>query len=289
MDYRIRHARSGDKLAIASFTGDTFEWGDYVADAFDRWLADPQGILVVAIDEHDAAVAMARGTLLSSTELWLQGARVHPDWRRLGIASAMDEYMEDWARRRGAQVARLAVEDWNTPAQSQVDKIGMRRTGDWVMAKSGVPGNHIAVSGNGGRRRPPQDRLVAAPSAEAAPAFMAWSAGELGRAARGLFAVGWTWRRLTMDDLVKGARGAALWTSPAGWALAALDDGGLEVGWAETGAEDAAELIRAILDLAKELKAEAIHIKLPALDWLEQALETAGFETSTLTLFAKPL
>jgi GNAT superfamily N-acetyltransferase len=289
MQYRIRHARSTDKPSVAAFTEDTFAWGDYVTGAFDRWLADPQGVLVVATDENDEAIAIARGTLLSATELWLQGARVHTDWRRFGIASALDAELENWGRAQGAQVARLAIEEWNAPAQAQVQKIGMRPSGEWLTGDRDVHGPQIVPSGNGGRRRPPQDRLVAAPSAEAAPAFMAWSAGELGRAARGLFVLGWNWRRLTLDDLVRGARGAALWMSPAGWALAALDDGELEVGWAETGPDDADELVRAVLDLADELNADTVTVKLPALDWVRQALDVAGFRTSSLTLYAKPL
>lgn len=77
--------------------------------------------------------------------------------------------------------------------------------------------------------------------------------------------------------------------SPAGWALAAVDDGDLEIGWLETGADEAAELLRAILDLAGELSAERITVKLPAVDWVQPALETAGYTTGGLVLYAKEL
>jgi len=290
MDYHIRRAQPGDKKAVAAFTESTFAWGDYVADAFDRWLVDPNGILLVAADAADSAVAIVRGAMLSPTELWLQGARVHPEWRRRGVASALDETMETWARSRGGRVARLAIEDWNTAAQRQVGKLGMRRIGGWMTAWRDAKAAKPIVTGNGGRRRRPQDRIAAAPSAEAAPAFMAWSAGSLGRAARGLFAIGWTWRRLTLEDLSAAARAGALWMSPAGWILGAVDNHkDLEIGWVETGQEEIDELLTGVVDLAPELDATHVTLKLPAVDWMRAALERHGFTTEGLVLYAKEL
>ena len=53
----IRPARPDDKSAIATFTTDTFEWGDYVADAFDAWMEDPDGqILIAATDEDEELI-----------------------------------------------------------------------------------------------------------------------------------------------------------------------------------------------------------------------------------------
>ncbi len=289
MEYRIRPAGAADKASIAAFTQETFSWGDYVVDAFDRWLADPNGTLMVAVDATDTAIALGRGAMLSPTELWLQGARVHPDWRRKGIASALDHTMEEWAKGRGAQVSRLAIEDWNDPAQTQVEVIGFRPVGAWHSASRDVRTSAPTAGGNGGRRRPPLDRLVAAPSAEAAPAFMAWSSGTLGRSARGLLAVGWTWRRLTLDDLGRAAKANALWMAPAGWAMGAMDEDQLEIGWLETGPDEVGELLKSVLDLAAELGADSLNLKVPDVGWLTAELNRTGFTLHKLTLYSKPL
>lgn len=289
MEYRIREARAGDKAAIAAFTTDTFSWGDYVVDAFDGWLTDPNGIVLVAVDSADTAVAIGRGTMLSDTELWLQGARVHPDWRRRGIASALDDQMEAWARDRGARISRLAIEDWNAPARAQVEQIGLRPVSTWTHASRDVRVGIPSVRGNGGRRRPPLDRLTRAPSAEAQPAFMAWSAGALGRAGRGLVAIGWTWRRLTIDDLAAAAKGGALWMCPAGWVMAAPRNDTLEVGWLESGPDDLPELLKSTLELAAELDATRLSVKAPSLPWLDDEMERTGFSTGGIIVYERPL
>ncbi len=289
MDYRIRAARADDKPAIASFTEDTFSWGDYVVDAFDRWLIDPNGLLLVATDGDDHPVAISRGTMLSATELWLQGARVHPEWRRRGIASALDRTTEDWARDRGGRICRLAIEDWNTPARVQVEKIGLRPVSEWVHASRTVRTAAPVAKGNGGRRRPPLDRFVRAPSAEAQPAFMAWSGGPLGRTARGLLAIGWTWRRLSVEDLVRAAKAGALWMCPAGWVLAAPNEETLELGWLEAGPDDIGELLKSALDLAAELDAERLSLKVPEVPWLVDELERTGFDTGRIIIYERAL
>ena len=63
MSFSIRPARAGDKAAIASFTQNTFEWGDYVTDRFDEWLDDPKGVSIVGVDhdDTDSAIRIARG------------------------------------------------------------------------------------------------------------------------------------------------------------------------------------------------------------------------------------
>ncbi|HEX9855073.1 MAG TPA: GNAT family N-acetyltransferase [Acidimicrobiia bacterium] len=289
MTYTIREARPGDGEAIAAFTEDTFEWGDYVADAFGPWLDDPAGHLVVAADEADRAVATAFGTLVSDQEAWLQGARVHPAWRRRGIAGALDEVLESWARQRGASVARMVIEAWNTAAQAQVGSIGYRRVCSWVHAERSVGAASPVTAGNGGKRVAASEQLVRAHSSEAEPAYVSWSAGQLSRAGRGLIGIRWRFRRLTIDDLKSGARHDALWAARSGWVLGARHGEMFEVGWLETSEEDAADLARAIVDLAADQRAELLEVWAPDVGWLATALRRAGCELDQMSVWAKAL
>ena len=289
MDFTVRAARDDDIDAIAGFTQDTFEWGDYVVDVFAHWVRDPNGRVVVAVDAADRPVAMSRVGMVSATEAWMQGARVHPDWRRLGIAGAMAAALTGWASDRGAQVARLAIESWNEAAQRQVERDDFVRASEWVAAGRSVGDASPLPAGNGGRRVSALEALTRAHSSDAEAAFMAWSAADLGRAARGMFAVGWTWRRLTPDDLVSAARGEAFWSARSGWAMASRRDDTMEVAWVETRAEDALDLMRALVDLASAEGAEHLSIKLPAVDWLSQAARRAGCQLDELAVYEKAL
>jgi GNAT superfamily N-acetyltransferase len=287
--YEIRPARAEDHSAIVSFTEATFDWGDYVASAFEDWLDDPQGLAVVAADPDDRAVAVSKATLVSGTEAWFQGARVHPEWRRRGIANAMADAMAEWARSRGAKVVRLLVEDWNEPAQRQVEAGGFRAVGSWAVAERTVGAASPVPSGNGGRRVPALEQLVRAPSAEAEPAYMSWSTGELGRAARSLVAAGWMWRRVSSADLVASAKAEALWAARSGWVIAARNEDAFEVGLVETRPDDATDLMRALVDLAVAEGAERIRIKIPDVAWLTAAARRAGCDLWRMVLYERSL
>lgn len=289
MEPTIRHARDSDHDAIAAFTTATFEWGDYVADVFPDWLADPTGCVMVAVDDEDTPVAVGRGIMLSETELWLQGARVNELWRRRGLASAVAEAIAAWGREQGALVARLGTEDWNTAAQRQVEKVGFRPVGDWVVAVRPTPAAEPATSANGGKRARARRKLERAHSTEATPAWISWRSGPLVQPARELHSWHWRWSRLEFDYLVGGAKNGELLSSPAGWAYARVDKERLLIGWLECGPDDADQMIRAIVDLAQDAGAERIHLPVPAVDWLVEALETAQFELHPMVIYERAL
>ena len=276
VSYTIRPALARDKVAIAGFTRDTFSWGDYVADKFDEWIEDSSGQVIVAADDMDNAIAVSRVSLLSPAEAWFQGARVREDCRRQGIAGAMAEFGTRWARQRGALVGRLVIEHWNAAARAQVEREGFRAAGDWVRAHRPLGAASPVPADNGGRRITAMEQLVPAPVAEAEPAFISWSSGPLARAARGLFAVAWTWRRLIDTDLEAAGRHDGLWMVRSGWGMAAPRGDLFEVGWIETREENAVDLMRALVDHATRRNAKSIGIMMPEVDWLTTAARQAG-------------
>lgn len=289
MDYSIRPAKTSDIESIAAFTKDTFEWGDYIARALPNWLEADESRVLVAADPTGMAVAVGRALLLSASELWLQGARVHPDWRRLGIASDIGEALLAWGRTQRARIARLAIEDWNEPARSQVAKSGFHHTSDWVMARRSIDANEPTAGGNGGRRTRARRKLVLAHSSEALPAWLSWQSGPLAGPSRGLFFSEWRWRRLTLADLEAAARDRSLWTSEAGWVYADAQEEELTVSWVECAREDASDMIRSIIDLAIAADCQEAEIALPAVDWLLAAATTSQCELFPMAIYERPL
>lgn len=287
--WAIRQATAADEGAIVVFTRDTFEWGDYVADSFGTWLTQPDSHMVVAVDDGDTPIAMSRARMLSPTEAWFHAARVHPDWRGRGIAGEMAEVLRSWASNEGALVGRLLIEDWNESSIRHVEKIGFRRIAEVVRATKPIGDASPSPDGNGGRRVPSRLRARPAHATEAAPAFASWSVGELGRAARGLVGSRWAFSRLDVDRLATAAKQGIFWEIGAGWAVAEVDGDTLEAGWLEARPDDAADLLRALTDLAVGRGVERIALWLPAVGWIVRETKRLGFDAEPMGIFAVEL
>jgi GNAT superfamily N-acetyltransferase len=287
----VRPARASDLDAIAAFTRNTFEWGDYIADVFIDWVGRDDMLVAVAVLSDDVPIAMGSVQMLSTTEAWFSAARVRPEYRGRRIAGLIADEGAAWARERGARVGRLLIEDWNEPSLRHVEKEGLRRVMSVVRASKAVGDASPSPDGNGGRRLPSKLRARPAGSAEAQPALASWAVGELGRAARGLFGARWSFRRLTIEDLESAARAGALWEIGAGWALAhqGWRPVEFEVGWLETRPEDATDLLRSLVDLAIGSGAESMAAWLPDVEWLVRSAQRLGFEADPMHVYAREL
>ncbi|MBI4791044.1 MAG: GNAT family N-acetyltransferase [Chloroflexi bacterium] len=113
---RVRPARPEDKQAILSFSRNTFSWGDYIPEVWDKWLGDRAGQIVVGVVDGQP-IAMLHVAILEQRVAWMEGMRVHPDFRRQGLGTAVDAGGLEYARTRGCRIARLATSSKNIPAQ----------------------------------------------------------------------------------------------------------------------------------------------------------------------------
>lgn len=276
MAARIRPASQDDVPWISGWTADTFEWGDYVPERLPQWLAEPDSAVLVTVDAEDRPTAVAHVLMLSPTEGWLEGARVHPDHRRGGLGSALNHAGVEWAAERGARVVRLATETANVAARSQVEALGYREVSRWIYAELDVPPHHVASD---------RSRLRPAPSSDAEAAWLFWVASDLAREGRELIGHGWRWRSARPDD-VTGL--GELHQSPAGWlALDQPEDDWIRVHWMVTTSEDILVLLDGLIALASERGVTDLDVMLPELPWTTEAMRRSGSEPTTLVVYAK--
>jgi ribosomal protein S18 acetylase RimI-like enzyme len=274
---KIREGRLEDLEAIAGFSTDTFAWGDYIPEVYADWLQTADGAVMVAVGENDRAVGLVRARLVSAQEGWISGARVAAELRRQGVGSQLNHAAADWLAEQGALVARLTTEEDNDAARAQVTKLGYRGVAAFIHGHRAF--SNLGKGANGGKRLPAPERFDLAPAAEAEPAFVSYSSGELARAGHGLFAPEtWDFRKLRHDDVVGAAKRRSLWTSPSGWAVTRLREDGLWIGLLVTSADDVGMAARALVDLAREQQVDSMELMVPRIGWLEEALTTEGVE-----------
>jgi ribosomal protein S18 acetylase RimI-like enzyme len=280
MAYTIRPARGDDVDAIIPWTSNTFTWGDYVPERLPAWLEADGSEVFVGVDDSDVPMALCHVTMLSPTEAWLEGARVHPGRRRSGIGSALNDAGVLWARDRGARVIRLATEASNMAARNQVKRLGYREVSRWLFSEFEINPAHRAAE---------RYRMRPAPGSDAEAAWLFWVASDLARASRELIALGWQWRNARPSDVTDSVAGELIQSS-AGWIrIEQPTEDWMRTTWIATTPEDILGLLDGLLDFAAERGVTELAIKLPDLPWTSEAVRRSGGDPSQLIVHAKPI
>ena len=127
----VRKARPSDRDAVFKFCMKTWSWGDYIPKVWDKWLKEKNGRAFVAtIDE--VPVGISHLSIDKPHEVWLSGARTDPNYRRMGIATAITKKCLEYAKRKAAKVARLVTESDNIAAQTVAQKLGFKPIAEFV-------------------------------------------------------------------------------------------------------------------------------------------------------------
>ena len=126
MDLVIRRARQTDKADVLAAVRTIWGGNDRIPDVFDSWVTHRTGPFFVA-ESAGRVVGMAKLTVVSAGEAWLEGGRVAPRWRRKGIATALIAHRIAYARDRGFRVVRFSTASDNTPIHRAARQFGFTR------------------------------------------------------------------------------------------------------------------------------------------------------------------
>jgi GNAT superfamily N-acetyltransferase len=278
--FQVRSARAADISHISPWTRDTFDWGDYVGESLGEWLTNPDLQVLVAVDSDDIPRAVSVVQMLSGREGWLSAARVHPEARRQGLGTLLNDASVDWIGNQGGVVARLAVENTNTAATSQVMKLGYRPTSTWLFGKQSEAPRTVVDN---------TDKPTIVGRSDVDPAWMYWSTSEIADAGRMLLPSGWKWRRATVGDVDLAAREQRLLSNAAGWLiLEVVDKTSIEIVWVAASQSDFPRLVDAALRYALEHGLTDVSFRIPETGWTGEALRREGIDTKELTIYAKP-
>ncbi|KAK2845150.1 hypothetical protein Q5P01_011809 [Channa striata] len=122
-DVEYSLAQEHDFQQVLNICGsDVFDGLDYMAVTFHRWLQEP-GRLVFIAKMKDRAVALESALLVDGGQTAvLQGLRVTPDMRGLGIAGALQKHVIDHIRRHYPRVSAIRLSRGDQPSPQTLAK-----------------------------------------------------------------------------------------------------------------------------------------------------------------------
>ncbi|MFB5611725.1 MAG: GNAT family N-acetyltransferase [Nitrosarchaeum sp.] len=105
----IRDAVNSDKFYILNFCKNTFSWGDYIQHVWDYWLT--KGNIVLAEKQHPIGMCHA---FFSKNQVWIEGIRIDPIFRRQGLASKLVKHVELLAKEKQITSSCMLIDTENT-------------------------------------------------------------------------------------------------------------------------------------------------------------------------------
>ncbi len=266
---KIRRAAAADKAPILEICKNIWNGHDYLPGIWDDWLADKDGRLIVAT-VMGRTVGVAHASLQSPDVAWLEGLRVHEQYRGLGIAGKLNRALVEWARRRRARVARLCTGSSNQASKKHLKKIRfpLLQTFQRLDSTRGLHARPASVT------RPKRSTKALWKWLSARPEFAE---------NRAMYSDGWTWHPLTPQALKDHVvHGRVLISSrngqPSALCILLDEDKVLTMGFVAGGPRDVGKLIRMLRFLMFRKKRGKLRILLPSKSPLVRALERSGFE-----------
>ncbi len=126
----IRPLRDSDREDVLEIARHTWDGHDYLPYFFDAWLAD-RNSHTAAIEREGHVVALANLRVIENGRTgWMEGLRVHPDYRGQGLASILTHHVVKLAREIPVERIRYTTAVGNESSLYLGTTIGMRRKFD---------------------------------------------------------------------------------------------------------------------------------------------------------------
>jgi predicted acetyltransferase len=155
----IRRARSSDKNKVLDFCMNTFEWGDYIDRAWDNWISEPSGLLLVC--ETHLSPFISKLNLVgiihilqcSNNSLWIEGLRINKLYRNNGFATALINHSIDYGIENNLNECCALVSKGNFASQKMLEKLGFLKLFNCnyyniELEKLGFTGKKLSASTN---------------------------------------------------------------------------------------------------------------------------------------------
>jgi GNAT superfamily N-acetyltransferase len=123
----IRKAKPSDKKPILAFCQNTFRWGDYIANVWDSWLSK-KGLL--AIESKGRPVGICNVSF-SKNQVWIEGLRINPKFRRKGYGSKLVLEAESLAKKKKLKTSRMLIAQHNTRSLLLAKSLGYKIEDKW--------------------------------------------------------------------------------------------------------------------------------------------------------------
>ncbi|MEW6044530.1 MAG: GNAT family N-acetyltransferase [Thermoproteota archaeon] len=118
----IRRSKPGDKEPILAFLHKTFRWGDYIERVWDVWLARKT---LLTVEENKKPIGIGNASF-SKYQVWIEGLRINPKFRRRGYASKLVLHIEKMAKKRGKKISRMLIAQGNTRSLRMAKSLGYK-------------------------------------------------------------------------------------------------------------------------------------------------------------------
>ena len=138
---RIRTFSEDDIPELIEIAKTTWEGHDHLPQMLEHWLADHNCIpFVMEIDSKVVSVATLKITDQGTTG-WMEGLRVHPEFRKRGLAAQMTNHLVHTATKKNLSKLRLVTSTDNPAPRKLAESVGMNVIGQYSVFWKGYHRN----------------------------------------------------------------------------------------------------------------------------------------------------